>query len=85
MTRYICDCEELALPREEYCESCDQYKKLEQEADVLRRKLALVKGCSHPGYIAGMHWLSSAYHRICAGEPERQVMIDYGYIMERDE
>lgn len=55
------------------------------EIDILRRELALVEGQSHPGYVIGMHWLASAYHRICAGEPERDVMLDYGYIMERGE
>lgn len=57
----------------------------DKETDALRRELMLAKGCSHPGYVIGMHWLASAYHRICAGEPEREVMIDYGYVKERDE
>ena len=57
----------------------------DKEIDALRRELALLEGRSHPGYVVGMHWLASAYHRICGGEPEREVMIDYGYVKERDE
>lgn len=41
MTRYICYCEKLALPREKYCESCDQYKKMEAERDCLLFELEL--------------------------------------------
>jgi hypothetical protein len=36
-------------------------------------------GTSHPGYVIGVHWMTTAYDRICAGEPEEQVMSDYGY------
>lgn len=70
--------------------ACERFATLvaaekDKETDALRRELMLAKGCSHPGYVIGMHWLASAYHRICAGEPEREVMIDYGYVKERDE
>lgn len=34
MTRYICDCEKLELPRAEYCTACAAYKKLEAERDA---------------------------------------------------
>lgn len=33
----------------------------------------------HPGYIIGNHWLETAYDRICAGEPESEVLADYGW------
>lgn len=45
----------------------------------LERELRLIEGHSHPGYVIGQHWLSSAYERICAGEQELDVMQDYGY------
>lgn len=31
----------------------------------------------------GMHWLWAAIERIVAGEPEKEVMEDFGYIMEQ--
>jgi hypothetical protein len=34
-------------------------------------------GTEHPGYIVGTHWLIAAYERICAGEPEEDVLNDY--------
>ena len=78
--------------KQKYDESVDKWIRLDstltkiiRENDALKLELALVKGVSHPQYIVGMHWLASAYHRICAGEPEREVMIDYGYLKERDE
>jgi hypothetical protein len=43
---------------------------------------ALECGCHHEGYVIGMHWLAVAYERICAGEPEAEVMEDYGYTYE---
>lgn len=52
----------------------------EAEARIadLHRELALAHGTGHPGYVIGQHWLSVAYSRICAGEPEAQVLEDYG-------
>ena len=32
----------------------------------------------HPGYVIGNHWLESAYERICVGEAEDEVLLDYG-------
>lgn len=31
----------------------------------------------HPGYVIGNHWLETAHARICAGEPEAEVLADY--------
>jgi hypothetical protein len=49
----------------------------ELEAELAEAKLR--DGTSHPGYIIGVHWMTAAYGRICAGEDEQQVMSDYGY------
>lgn len=46
---------------------------------VRARGDALRDGNRHRGYIVGQHWLSVAYERICAGEPEPEVMADYGW------
>ena len=43
---------------------------------VLKAYIAL-----HEGKI-GAHWLWCAVERIAAGEPEREVMADYGYMPE---
>lgn len=58
---------------------------LNRRAAILRvheRGTALRIGHSHRGYIIGMHWLSVAYERICAGEPQLEVMADYGWVPE---
>lgn len=46
---------------------------------IALRGARLRLGHTHPGYIVGVHWLSVAYERICAGESEIAVMLDYGY------
>lgn len=46
---------------------------------IRERGQRLKVGHDHPGYIIGIHWLSVAYERICAGESEVSVMRDYGY------
>lgn len=33
----------------------------------------------YPGKIT-MHWMRAAFDRIAAGENEREVMLDYGYL-----
>lgn len=63
-----------------------------QRRDALNRQAAIVRihergtalriGHSHRGYLIGIHWLAAAYERICAGEPEAEVMADYGYVPE---
>ncbi|MGD9882304.1 MAG: hypothetical protein AB7F22_30165 [Reyranella sp.] len=47
-----------------------------------RRELRLLQGHHHPGYIIGSHWMCNAYRDICAGEPEEQVMRDFGWVRE---
>ena len=64
-----------------------------QRRDALNRQAAIARihergtalriGHSHRGYLIGIHWLAAAYERICAGEPEVEVMADYGYLPER--
>lgn len=39
----------------------------------------------HPGYIIGKHWLETAYDRICAGEPEHEVLADYDVVRREAE
>ena len=34
---------------------------------------------THPGYIIGLHWLETAYSRVCAGEAEADVLRDCGW------
>jgi hypothetical protein len=50
-------------------------------AALLARKRGRVlrAGTAHADYIVGQHWLSVAYGRIVAGEPELEVLADYGY------
>jgi hypothetical protein len=58
--------------------------------DALNRQAAIVRihergralgiGHSHRGYIIGIHWLAAAYERIVAGEPQDEVMADYGWV-----
>ena len=45
--------------------------------------LRLTHGGHHHGYVIGQHWLSVAYDRICAGEDERVVLADYGYVPDK--
>lgn len=40
----------------------------------------LEDGTGHPGYVLGVHWMATAYDRICAGENELEVMRDYEYV-----
>lgn len=49
-------------------------------SDAVKRGRDLRLGRAHKDYIIGQHWLSVAYERICAGEDEISVMLDYGYI-----
>ena len=61
----------------------DRRDALNRQAAIARvhdRGTALRIGHSHRGYIVGIHWLAAAYERICAGEPEAEVMADYGYV-----
>ena len=54
------------------------------EEDVARLKQKQLEcGCHHPGYLIGMHWLAAAYDRICVGEPENDVLADYGWKKEQ--
>lgn len=46
---------------------------------VSERGKRLKIGNTHPHYIVGIHWLSVAYERICAGESEIEVLRDFGY------
>ena len=61
-------------------------KELERELDEERKKATVIRGTRlrqgrwHKDYIIGVHWLSAAYERICAGERECEVMADYGYV-----
>jgi hypothetical protein len=66
-----------------------KYRLQLQRRDALNRQTAILRihergtalriGHSHRGYILGIHWLAAAYERICAGEPEREVLADFGY------
>ena len=49
----------------------------------LQRKLKRVdwERGRYPGKIT-QHWLRAAFERIAAGEPEREVLLDYGYVAE---
>lgn len=57
---------------------CVQRRDIEGLRDEVRA-LRLVIGDGHPGYVIGTHWMSAAYARICAGEPEAEVLAEYGY------
>ena len=59
---------------------CKRLVDAERERDEFR----LRSGDDHPGYVIGVHWMTAAYARICAGEDEPAVMRDYGYCDERD-
>lgn len=61
------------------------YEDLAARVAELECELRLIEGHSHPGYVIGQHWLSSAYERICAGESELDVMQDYGYSLADSE
>ena len=64
-----------------------------QRRDALNRQAAIARihergraldiGHSHRGYIIGIHWLAAAYERICGGEPEEEVLNDFGWVRSR--
>lgn len=57
----------------------DRVERNKARAAIAERGKRLKTGRTHPGYIIGVHWLSVAYERICAGESETKVLRDYGY------
>ena len=73
-----------ATAAERCCSSIKQ--ELLRERDEARKKATVIRGTRlrqgrwHKDYIIGVHWLSAAYERICAGERECEVMADYGYV-----
>jgi hypothetical protein len=59
-------------------ETSDRIRNQRTEIERLQKQ-AIECGTHHPGYVIGIHWLAAAYGRICAGDPESEVMADYGY------
>jgi hypothetical protein len=57
----------------------DRENRDQARAATAVRGKRLKQGHTHPSYIIGIHWLSVAYERICAGESEVEVLRDYGY------
>ena len=55
-------------------EAAEEYETLEDAADLLETYLLL-----HDGKL-GLHWIFAAAGRMAAGDPERDVLADFGYV-----